>query len=392
MKKSDLCLSRQQLLVPVSQHPGAFALIPPPTPRIIALPGIHNEVIRAHEALGELRSVTAKLLNPDLITRTLDRREAVRSSQIEGTHSGLSDLLSYEATGSDIGVPNDVLVTLNYVKALDYGLQHIRTGGLFAFNSELIKGLHAQLMKDVREFKGIPGEFRDKQNWIGGFKIYQAKFVPPPAANVASCMNDLEAMLRYTSNEEDQFEVPIVVRMAIAHAQFETIHPFIDGNGRVGRLLPPLMLAAEKYPPIYLAGFLKTNQREYYDALAEVQLQGKWSDWVAFFATGIEVAARESIDTATDLLLILSQWKEKISALGSRSDALINRIPEFLLANPVVTVNQIKASFKISFPSANAVVSKLVELGILVQPEKQQRGRIFVAMEVIKRLDWSPNK
>lgn len=392
MKKSDLCLNRQQMLVPVFKHPGAFALIPPPTPRVIALSGIKNEVIRAHEALGELKAITARIPNPDLITRTLDRREAVRSSQIEGTHSDLSDLLAYEATGSDDGMPGDVVVTHNYVKALDYGLKHIRAAGLPAFDSGLFKGLHAHLMAGVRDFKGTPGVYRDQQNWIGGFKIYQAKFVPPPAENVPACMSDLEAMLRYTANEEDQYEVPIVVRMAIAHAQFETIHPFIDGNGRVGRLLPPIMLAAEKYTPIYLAGFLKTNQRHYYDALAEVQLQDKWSDWVAFFATGVEVAARESIDTAHDLLLILDQWKEKISELGNRSDSLINRMPEYLLGNPVVTVNQIKESLNVSFPSANAVVSKLEEMGILMQPEKQQRGRIFVATEVIKRLDLSSNE
>ena len=386
MKKTDLCIGRQKLLVPVKGSPGAYALVPPLTPRAIALPGIKAEIIKAHEALGELKAVTSRLPNPDLITRTLDRREAVLSSQIEGTHSDLDDLLSYEATGSEDGMPSDVVATLNYVKALDYGLKQIRVSET-ALDSTLIKGLHAHLMEGVRDFNGVPGEYRDKQNWIGSFKIYQAKFVPPPAENVLPCMQDLVSMLQYKALEEDQFEVPIVIRMAIAHAQFETIHPFIDGNGRVGRLLPPLMLAAENYPPIYLAGFLKSNQRSYYRALAEVQLQEKWTEWVAFFAEGVESSARESIDTAIDMLQITDGWKNQISRLGLRSDALLNRMPDYLLGNPVVTVNNIKDAMNVSFPSANAVVSKLEEIGILTQPEKQKRGRVFVATEIIGRLN-----
>jgi Fic family protein len=203
-------------------------------------------------------------------------------------------------------------------------------------------------------------------------------------------MLDLVSMLQYKALEEDQFEVPIVVRMAIAHAQFETIHPFIDGNGRVGRLLPPLMLAAENYPPIYLAGFLKSNQRSYYDALAAVQLREKWTEWVAFFAEGVESSARESIDTARDMLQITDRWKKQISLLGLRSDSSLNRMPDYLLGNPVVTVNNIKNAMNVSFPSANAVVSKLEEIGILTQPEKQKRGRVFVATEMMGRLNTKP--
>jgi Fic family protein len=246
-------------------------------------------------------------------------------------------------------------------------------------------------MDGVRDFSGVAGEYRDKQNWIGGFKIYQAKFVPPPAENVPECMHDLESMLRYKASEEDQFEVSIIVRMAIAHAQFETIHPFIDGNWRVGRLLPPLMRAAENYPPIYLAGFLKSNQRSYYDTLADVQLQEKWTEWVVFFATGVEAAARESIDTASDMLHIMDNWRNQINAIGLRSDSLLNRIPEYLLGNPVVTVNKIKQEMKVSFPSANAVVTKLEEMKILTQPERQRRNRIFVATEIIERLNTKPS-
>ncbi len=389
MKKTDLCVARQKLLVPVEDYSGAFALVPPPTPRFIQLTGMHNELIRAHEALSALKTLTEQLPKPDLVMRTLDRREAVRSSQIEGTHSDVNDLLVYEATGSHEGLPSDVLVTLNYVKALDHGLKEVRRiNGVDVLTNELIKALHLQLMTGVKDFKGTPGEFRKKQNWIGGFKIYNARFVPPPAGKVQDCMNDLESFLQYTPGEEEQMEVSIVLRMAIAHAQFETIHPFIDGNGRVGRLLLPLMLAAEGYPPIYLAGFLKSNQKAYYDALANVQLQEKWSDWVTFFATGVEEAAHESMITARELLALLERWQMAVNALGLRSDSVINRFPELLIANPVVTVKQVKDLLGITFPTANAALAKLKAMGILVQTERQ-RNRVFMAMEVITLLDKS---
>jgi Fic family protein len=389
MKKTDLCVARQKLLVPVEDYSGAFALVPPPTPRFIQLTGMHNELIRAHEALSALKTLTEQLPKPDLVMRTLDRREAVRSSQIEGTHSDVNDLLVYEATGSHEGLPSDVLVTLNYVKALDHGLKEVRRiNGVDVLTNELIKALHLQLMTGVKDFKGTPGEFRKKQNWIGGFKIYNARFVPPPPGKVQDCMNDLESFLQYTPGEEEQMEVSIVLRMAIAHAQFETIHPFIDGNGRVGRLLLPLMLAAEGYPPIYLAGFLKSNQKAYYDALANVQLQEKWSDWVTFLATGVEEAAHESMITARELLAILERWQMAVNALGLRSDSVIKRFPELLIANPVVTVKQVKDLLGITFPTANAALAKLKAMGILVQTERQ-RNRVFMAMEVITLLDKS---
>jgi Fic family protein len=387
MKKSDLCAARQKQLVPVEEYSDAFALVPPPTPRFIPLTGIHHELIRAHEALSALKMLTDQLPKPDLVRRTLDRREAVRSSQIEGTHADVNDLFSYEATGSDEGLPPDVLITLNYVKALDHGLKKVRhINGVEALTHELIKALHLLLMHGVRDFKGTPGEFRNQQNWIGGFKIDDARFVPPPASKVQEGMNDLESFLHYTPGKDDQREVSIVLRMAIAHAQFETIHPFLDGNGRVGRLLLPLMLAAEGYPPIYLAGFLKSNRKAYYDALANVQLQEKWSDWVTFFATGVEAAAHESMITIRELLAILDRWHIEVASLGLRSDSAINRLPELLIANPVVTVNQVKDVLGITFPTANAALAKLKEMGILVQTDRQ-RNRIFIAQEVITLLD-----
>jgi len=299
----------------------------------------------------------------------------------------MNDLLTYEATGSDEGLPPDVQVTRNYVRALEYGLQKVRQSGASAINCNLVKELHAHLMDGV-EYNGTPGEFRKKQNWIGGGgNIYKARFVPPPHDHVQACMGDLELLLQYSPSEDDQMVLSIVVRMAIAHAQFETIHPFVDGNGRVGRILLPLMLAAEGYPPVYLAGYLKDNQREYYDGLEGVQLRGKWSEWVQFFAAGVEVGVQESMRTAFDLEGILNKWKGQIAELGLRSQSVLYKFPELMIGTPVLTVHHAKDALGISFPTASAALGELEKMGILVQPVKQQRNRTFMAMEVIDVLN-----
>lgn len=386
MKKSDLSLSRQQQLIPIPTHSGAFAVIPPAPPRCIPSKGITKEVIHAHEALGELRIATARLPNPNLVTRTFDRREAVRSSQIEGTSSDMHQLFTYEATGSDDGLPADVLVTLNYVRALEVGLKEVKDRGLSAVDEALIKELHRTLMNGT-DYRGKAGEYRDIQNWIGGTKIYHARFVPPTPEHVADCMQELIAFLREVPAEEDMFEVPIVVRMAIAHAQFETIHPFVDGNGRVGRLLLPIMLAAEGYLPVYIAGYLKNYQQEYYDRLAGVQLREEWQPWVQFFATAVEESVKESIQTANALDNLLRQWETRISALKVRSDAALYKLPQLLIGRPVVTARQVEAELGISFPAANNALARLEELGILTNPQKQQRNRTFIAHEAIDILN-----
>jgi Fic family protein len=387
MRKTDLSPERQQLLVPLDSHPGALALVPPPTPKHLQLPGLRGEIAKAHEALGRLQVSVASLPNRNLVTRTLDRREAVRSSQIEGTSSDIDEVLTFEATGSDEGLPSDVVVTFNYVKALEYGLQEMARGGIAALTVDLIRELHARLMEGVRAYGDPPGEFRTRQNWIGGIRIYDAKFVPPPPARVPECLQDLVGLLQYVPDEEDFFEVPLVMRMAIVHAQFETIHPFLDGNGRVGRILLPLMLAAEGYPPVYLAGFLKANQEIYYQTLGAVQLRGEWTEWVRFLATGVEIACRESIQTATELSALLGSWKERIASLKLRADAAANRLPDLLIGTPVVTANQVRQALEIAFPAANRALAQLQELGIVESLTDQKRNRVFIAREVLHLLN-----
>jgi len=387
MRKIDLSPERQQLLVPLDSHRGALALIPPPTPTHLQLPGLRGEVARAHESLGLLQASVASLPNRNLVTRTLDRREAVRSSQIEGTGSEVDDLLTFEATGSDEGLPPDVVVTLNYVKAVEYGLQIIARDGIGALTIDLIQELHAHLMDGVPEYGDVPGQIRTRQNWIGGVRIYDAKFVPPPPTRVAECLEDLVRVLQYVPAEEDFFEVPLVIRLAIVHAQFETIHPFIDGNGRVGRILLPLMLAAEGYPPVYLAGFLKANQDMYYQTLGAVQLRGEWTEWVRFLATGVDISCRESIQIARELTAIVGRWKEAVTTLKLRADAAAYRLPDFLIGTPVVTVNQVLNGLGIAFPAANKALTQLHELGIVEPLKDQKRNRTFVAREVIAVLN-----
>src|SRR5512133_1775669 len=183
------------------------------------------------------------------------------------------------------------------------------------------------------------------------------------------------------------FEVPIVIRMAIAHAQFEMIHPFIDGNGRVGRILLPLMLAAEGYPPVYIAGFLKTNQQAYYDGLAGVQLREEWSEWIRFFAVAVEESVKESIHTASELEGILTEWEERIAVLKLRSDSAVKRLPRFLIGTPVVTARQVESALGISFPAANNALAKLQEMGLLSNSREQHRNRVFVAHDVVRILN-----
>ncbi|HBT82222.1 MAG: cell filamentation protein Fic [Desulfuromonadales bacterium GWD2_61_12] len=390
MKITDLSPDRQKLLVPLKEYPGTFALVPPPAPRTLGLKEVFGDIVKAHEALGAVQAATSHLPNPNLATRTLDRREAVRSSQIEGTSSGIDQVFEYEATGSDAGLPRDVVVTLNYVKALQYGLQQVATRGSAALDRTLIEQLHGRLMEGT-DYKDTPGAFRHRQNWIGGHRnIYDAKFVPPPHEYVGECIADLEGLLGYAPSEEDQTEISIVIRMAIVHAQFETIHPFIDGNGRVGRLLLPLMLSAEGYPPVYLAGFLKENQQEYYDTLGAVQLRGEWVPWVRFLAEGVQVAARETIQTAERLTALLDRWKTLIRTSNIRSDALPHRLPEYLIAHPVVTVRSIQEAFNTSFPTANAALSVMREMGTVAPQTERKRDRTFVAKDVIGILNRPP--
>lgn len=385
MRQSDLSDQLRQTLVPVETHPGAWAIVPPPVPTLVPVQGVESDLFAAHEALSRLKEASARLLNHNLITRTLDRREAVRSSQIEGSNSEMEELLEYEATGNVDGLPPDVHTTLNYVKALDAALAVVQRGGSGAITLDLISEVHRRLMDGDPNYRDPPGQVRTLQNWIGGLNIYEAKIVPPPPDRLAEPMEDLIRLFQYSPAEEDQYSVSIVVRMAIAHAQFELIHPFRDGNGRVGRILLPLMLAAEGYPPAYLAGYMKLHQSEYYRCLGEAQLREQWPQWVRFVAGAVRASCLDAISTTQDLLALKADWVSRLSTL--RRDASAIAALDHVLAAPVLTVNKLKEQLGVSFPAANTAIEALCERGILAPQEKQGRSRTFVAREVIARLE-----
>ena len=388
MRVQDVSPDRRQYLVKCAEpHDNCYALVPPPTPRLLTLNHDGQVLLqRAHEALGNLRAHASSLPNAALITRTLARREAVQSSQIEGTKTNLPELLEYEATLGEGGVTADVRVVEQYVRALAMG-QAVLDGraGRGGISIALIKDMHRVLMQSEPPHVR-PGEYRDTQAWIGTTaRIEDATFVPPPPAAVPACMEELESsMLQYEARDDEFSVMSIVTQLAVAHAQFETIHPFADGNGRIGRLIMALILAADGYPPLYLSGYMLRYRRAYYDALASVQLRGNWNTWVIFLCEAIIRSADTSIAIAKDLNVIHDEWAKSLSDI--RSDSALHQFPRLLLGHPVLSVSQAAKALSISFVTANVAVKILVERGILSETESR-RNRVFHATKILERLE-----
>lgn len=388
MRRQDLTTSRQRCLVKCDEpQTHCYALVPPKTPRILPSGARANSAIRrAHEALGRLQDAVAHIPNTGLITRSLARREAVQSSQIEGTRTQLSELLEYEVTQGAEGSTPDAQVTERYVVALKDGLDSLESPRAQGLTLDVVRRLHSVLMEDARSHIRS-GEWRDTQAWIGAGRIEDATFVPPPPAHIDACMRELEnSMLRYERNEDEHFELGIVARLAITHAQFETIHPFADGNGRVGRLLMPLMLAEAGYPPLYLSGFLLKHRHAYYSSLAGVQLKDEWDAWVEFLCNAVVDACDTSLSIARDMNDVLKGWMTLLSNI--RVDAAAHRLPKLLLGHPVTSVNEVASLLRTSFQTASTAVDLLVDRGILQDryPERK-RNRIFHASDLLARLE-----
>ena len=385
MRRTDVHPSLHPHLVKCDSHPHCHALVAPPTPRRLpADPAVDRAVTEAMQALERVRTAVALLPNSDMVTRTLARREAVQSSQIEGTRTQVHELLEYEATQSGAGLPPDAAVTQRYVQALEHGLDRIRAvGSRRALDNRLVLHMHAILLQDAPA-QLRPGSYRDIQAWIGSGRIEDASFVPAPPSAIPDCMEDLErAMLQYAPRDDEPWVLPVVAQVAIAHAQFETIHPFVDGNGRAGRLLIPLILAAEGYPPLYLSGELLRHKRAYYDALADVQLRADWVPWTTLLARAIVQASDGAIAIATDMNALASDWAARLT--GIRRDATVHQMPRYLLGHPVVTIAQVAKAFSISFPAASRAVGQLVDREILREPSRR-RDRVFHATELLARL------
>lgn len=386
MRRTDLAPELRPYLVKCDEFPHCHALVAPPTPRRLpANAALERGLVDATLALERLHATARHLPNVDMITRTLARREAVQSSQIEGTRTRLQELLEYEATHSSDGLPADARVTECYVQALELGLSAVRKAGCRrALDVDLVRAMHRTLMQDAPAAV-TPGQFRKVQAWIGSGRIEDATFVPSPPSRIAKCMQELEtSVLQYAPREDEQWTLSLVVQIAIAHAQFETIHPFADGNGRTGRLLMPVMLAAEGYPPLYLSGTLLRHRRAYYDALADVQLRWNWNPWLRLLGRAVSEACESAVALANDLEQIRGDWAGRLA--GLRADATAHRLPGYLLGHPVITVNQIAEAHGISFVAASRAVDQLVKRKILTEP-KRRRNRVFHAQEVIARLD-----
>ena len=392
MRREDVAKDRQPYLVPALGHPHVCALVAPPTPRKLVLERSHElGFAAAHAALGRLQGTLDRIPNVDMVTRTLARREAVKSSQIEGTRTDLSQLLTYEATQGVTGLPPDVRVTERYVTALQHGLDRVRAGGRPGLSLALLHELNSILMQD--DDPGHPiGAYRVDQAWIGSTRrIEDATFVPAPPARIAGCMDEMAAsILQYDPREDEQYSLSLLAQLAIAHAQFETIHPYHDGNGRTGRLLLPLLLAAEGLPPLYLSGSLLRARTEYYAALADVQLRGNWGPWLALLARAVVEACQDSIAIAVDLVALAERWETQVQRY--RADSAIRRLPRFLLGYPMLSVQQAAQGLGVSVAAANGALNNLLKAGIVSLVNERQWGRVFQATEVLQRLDRAPGR
>jgi len=332
-------------------------------------------------ALGRLDSISTLLPDTDLFLYMYIRKEAVLSSQIEGTQSSLSDLLLFEIEEAP-GVPlDDVREVSNYVAAMDHGLSRLREG--FPLSLRLIKEIHGVLLSKGRGSEKDPGEFRRTQNWVGGTRPGNALFVPPPANRVMECMGALEKFLH-----DEPMRMPLLTKAAMAHVQFETIHPFLDGNGRVGRLLITLLLCAEgvlSEPMLYLSLFFKAHRQEYYDLLQKVRTEGDWEGWVRFFMTGVKETSEVAVQTAKRLVQLFEKDRDMIHCLGKLTGSAL-RVHHALQQKPITSINRIKTMAGISVPTVTACLGAMQDLGIVEEVTGNKRGRIYRYSDYIKIL------
>lgn len=344
----------------------------PPKPALAFEPTLHALMESALLALGRLDGVSTLIPDVSLLLYSYVRKEAVLSSQIEGIQSSLSDLLLYELEEQP-GVPMaDVVEVSNYVAALDHGLGQLRGGGL-PISNRLICEIHGILLARGRGSGKRPGEFRSSQNWIGGTRPGNAVYVPPPHQLVPDCMAALERFIH------DHTAVSVLVRAALAHVQFETIHPFLDGNGRVGRVLITLMLCDAGVlhePLLYLSLWLKEHRATYYQLLDGVRRDGNWEAWLKFFLEGVQLTADSAVFTARALMELFASDRLRVAATGRRSFSAL-RLHDALKGRPLTTLADIAQRTDLSFPAASAAMTTLVDLGIVRELTGKRRNRVF---------------
>lgn len=366
----------------VRAQTGYWAFVPNPLPPHLNLD--RSEILRlseAERAIGRLAGVGVTLPNPYLLIHPFIRREAVLSSRIEGTRASLSDLFFFEAAPSAPARTTDVREVANYVRAMEAALSPNRE---LPLSLRLIREMHRTLMTGVRESHLTPGEFRRSQNWIGpaGSKLNDAIIVPPPVHEMHAALDALE---RYLHDESD---LPVLVRLAMIHYQFEAIHPFLDGNGRIGRLLISLALCEWKVLPsplLYLSAFFERRRQDYYRLLLAVSQKGHWESWVQFFLTGVEEQSLDAVRRAAGLRALRDEYQTGLQR--ARSSALLLKLVDGLFHHPAITVPGAARQLKVTQRAASQNIGKLVRAGILTEATGRARNRIFVANGIMRAIE-----
>lgn len=360
----------------IRQSTGYRAFIPrplPPDPAIQIDAEMQRLLSQADGAIGRLDGSIQTLPNPNMFMFMYVRKEAVLSSQIEGTQASLNDVLRAEGDLFSAERPGDTGEVINYIDAMNYGLERLKE---LPLSVRLIREIHQRLMKDVRGGKMTPGELRRSQNWIGprGATLAEATFVPPPHEEAAKALGDLEAFLH---SEDD---LPPLIKIGLAHAQFETIHPFLDGNGRVGRLLITFFLCSQQIlakPVLYLSLFLRRNQADYYRLLQRTRDHGDWEAWLKFFLAGVSDVASQATDTARKIVALREHHRQQIIEKFGAASGNGLRVLEHMYERPYISVNMVAEMLGISYPNANKLVGRLVDAQIIAETTGNARNRVF---------------
>lgn len=360
----------------ISQATGYRAFVPeplPPQPPVQITPDMQVLLSQADRALGRLDGSIQTLPHPDLFVFMYVRKEAVLSSQIEGTQSSLQDVLNAEAQILAPDRPQDVNEVVNYVRAMNHGLDRLPT---LPVSVRLIREIHAKLLEDARGSHLTPGEVRTSQNWIGpgGCTLNEATFVPPPPHEVARLLSGLEQFLHTDTH------LPLLIKIGLAHAQFETIHPFLDGNGRVGRLLITFLLCEQQVlvkPVLYLSYYFKRHRQQYYDRLQAVRDAGDWEGWLTFFLNGVVEVSKQATETARRILSLREDHRRAITDQLGRAAGNGHRVLEHLYEHPIVSVSDVEELIGTTYQAANDLVARMVDMSILQEITGQARNRKF---------------
>ncbi len=349
------------------------AFVPPPLPPSdLKLSHLYQHLDRANQAIGRLDGLTVLLPDARFMLYLYVRKEALVSSQIEGTQSSLTDLLLFENKAPTSVPKADVEEVSNYVAAMQHGLRRLHGG--FPLSLRLIREIHGILLRGGRGANKTPGEFRRSQNWIGGSRPGNASFVPPPPEQMMQCLDSFERFLH-----DEKHGLPLLVEAGLAHVQFESIHPFLDGNGRLGRLLITLLLCAKgamKEPLLYLSLYFKSHRNQYYDQLQRVRTEGTWEEWLEFFLEGAATTAHEAAQAATRILSLFSADRKKIQKLGRPAPSAL-RVHEYMQRKPIANIGAVAKALKLSIPTVAGALNHLVRIGVVKEVTGKRRDRLF---------------